>query len=422
MTFHKDLTGTDIHEPKGITAAAADTVYVADGLGGGTWQGIGGSNVVVVNELADLPAASGGFIDLADDTNYVFRGNVNTGTDTIRVGHQSVVTAENFEYPTITYTGTGDMFFGENSSFQIRDCKLDCPNGQVFHMTETGAGGATIFQCDSVRTLNCTKYATFEKLFVQLIVNSSCFNCADGITLIGAVSQILSFRQLALQGTSATFVGIDLTGSTQVLIELVTNVFGGGVGSIGIKGDTGSANVASGFIASVDRCLFAGVTTPLSGVSVDDFRWNFTSNGVVADTMPDALLTLTSNATPTVLSVGVPTLVLGTWIDKRTSHFTNTAAGRATYNGERALTSPMMVSMTLDPVSGTNKSIRACIALNGTPIADSSMAINVSSGDPKQLTIPWQETLNENDYIEVFIENESDSVDVTVIDATFRVR
>jgi hypothetical protein len=35
---HKNLTGADLHEPKGVAAATADHVYVADGAGSGTWQ------------------------------------------------------------------------------------------------------------------------------------------------------------------------------------------------------------------------------------------------------------------------------------------------------------------------------------------------------------------------------------------------
>jgi hypothetical protein len=34
---HKNLSGGDLHEPKGITAAPANSAYVADGLGSGLW-------------------------------------------------------------------------------------------------------------------------------------------------------------------------------------------------------------------------------------------------------------------------------------------------------------------------------------------------------------------------------------------------
>ncbi len=37
---HATLTGSDLHEPKGAASATADSVYVADGAGSGTWEKI----------------------------------------------------------------------------------------------------------------------------------------------------------------------------------------------------------------------------------------------------------------------------------------------------------------------------------------------------------------------------------------------
>lgn len=36
-SLHKNLTGSDLHEPKGVAAADAGTAYIADGAGSGTW-------------------------------------------------------------------------------------------------------------------------------------------------------------------------------------------------------------------------------------------------------------------------------------------------------------------------------------------------------------------------------------------------
>lgn len=38
---HSTLTGSDLHEPKGVAAASANRVYVANGAGSGTWTTIG---------------------------------------------------------------------------------------------------------------------------------------------------------------------------------------------------------------------------------------------------------------------------------------------------------------------------------------------------------------------------------------------
>jgi hypothetical protein len=38
MALHKDLTGAELHEPKGVDSATDGDVYVADGAGSGTWE------------------------------------------------------------------------------------------------------------------------------------------------------------------------------------------------------------------------------------------------------------------------------------------------------------------------------------------------------------------------------------------------
>lgn len=53
---HSTLTGSDLHEPKGVAAAAANKVYVSDGVGSGAWTahstfaGIFGTNYCQVRE------------------------------------------------------------------------------------------------------------------------------------------------------------------------------------------------------------------------------------------------------------------------------------------------------------------------------------------------------------------------------------
>ena len=37
MPAHSALTGTDLHEPKGVAAAASGKTYLSDGLGSGSW-------------------------------------------------------------------------------------------------------------------------------------------------------------------------------------------------------------------------------------------------------------------------------------------------------------------------------------------------------------------------------------------------
>lgn len=40
MALHKNLSGSDIHEPKGIETATAGQAYVSDGAGSGAWTDV----------------------------------------------------------------------------------------------------------------------------------------------------------------------------------------------------------------------------------------------------------------------------------------------------------------------------------------------------------------------------------------------
>lgn len=50
---HSTLTGADLHEPKGVAAAAANTVYTADGVGSGAWS-TGSTLIGITGQVADF--------------------------------------------------------------------------------------------------------------------------------------------------------------------------------------------------------------------------------------------------------------------------------------------------------------------------------------------------------------------------------
>lgn len=57
MAAHKDLTGADLHEPKGASSASAGQVYVADGSGSGAWTDMPSAQVALTRVIADISTA-----------------------------------------------------------------------------------------------------------------------------------------------------------------------------------------------------------------------------------------------------------------------------------------------------------------------------------------------------------------------------
>jgi len=56
-TAHSTLTGADLHEPKGVAAANADQIYIANGSGSGAWTNAD-NNIYLQLELDDVSSAS----------------------------------------------------------------------------------------------------------------------------------------------------------------------------------------------------------------------------------------------------------------------------------------------------------------------------------------------------------------------------
>lgn len=72
-TQHKNIVDADRHEPKGATAAAANTVYISNGAGSGSWLPVvaGNSAEMFINNGATattIPAAADA--TLSTDTDY----------------------------------------------------------------------------------------------------------------------------------------------------------------------------------------------------------------------------------------------------------------------------------------------------------------------------------------------------------------
>ncbi len=421
MVVHNAMTGSELHETKGAAAATKGQVLVASGAGTAAYQALLG-NVVHVNLLSDLPTAAAGKITLLANTTYLLGASVNIGTDFLLFSNGSGIQCLGAFTSTLTYTGTVPMFQGDNANARIKDINLLCAASNVYGWSDSTPGTSIIIITD-VLVIACLAVGVFNDINTLVINGSTVVSCTTGISYTGSSISGTRLSSINFISTSVTFIGLDFTGATLNNVNIDGMVMSGGAGSIGIKGDAGSVNLATDRIGHVSEVQFQGVTTPLSGITIDDVRWNFQQNGDLADTMPDALTSLTANATNTVIAgANTPTLVLGTWTQARASQYATTAAGRITLNSERDVVTPIDATISIEPVSGTNKILRAYIALNGTVITASGLSTHVDVSDPKILTIPWQVNLSKDDFLEVFVENETDAVDILVSDATFRVR
>jgi len=422
MAEHNTLTGASLHEPKGVESSIAGQVYVSDGVGSGNWEFGDATNEVVINSITDFPAASAGVITLAADTRYVIAAAMTT-TDRFVLGANTQITSFSTLSPVFEYTGSGTMFTGVDVSVLIQDIRLNCPNGEVFNFSNVAALNTSIVLIKDVLVNSAAKFGTFTSLVSLVITDTSCFNCTQGFTLAGTGWRVWRMQDIGMISSNAAFVGVDMGVASCAGILFQTSLFTMVAGGVAFKGAAASANVPANNIGRISNMNLPAGGSPLSGITRDDIRWTFKDNDQVQDTMPDGMVSLNSNATATAIAVvNTPVLAAGTFVCERESLFSCTTGGRITYLGERSLTSPVDIVATIEAASGTNKDITIYAAVNGTVVANSAKSNKVGSGDPKNTTVLWQAELNTNDYIEIFVENNTDTTDLLVIDAILRVR
>ncbi len=406
-----DTTDDPAGTSKQATLASLAPLYLAN-------------TTTVINSLTDLPAPSGGVITLAANTNYQLGDDIALGTNRIDASAGNIAwTSTSIFGPTLTYTGTGTLFTVTDASFNIHDTRIVASTGTVFEFTEPVAPGTKIHLITSVQVDAAVKYGTFDDLGSLIVTNSNCLNCADGLTLSGNAWSIVSIDKLALISGSTGFTGIDLGSTVSPDMNFTRLFFVAPATAVGVAGAGSSGNITVGGIGTFRDSAFIAGLTPITGLSVDDIRWAFALNSGLPNTMPDAMLSLNGNATETVITTpGVAVKVLGTWVTERVSQYSGDATGRITYLGERVLTTPIDISVTVRSAGGTNKEIEVFLAINGTVVPNSGKNAKVGQNDPRSVVLFWQEVVSQGDFLEVFIANDTDTVNLIVETAILRVQ
>jgi len=139
------------------------------------------------------------------------------------------------------------------------------------------------------------------------------------------------------------------------------------------------------------------------------------------ETLSYAAVSMTGNSTATTIaSTATPVKAAGTFVlGDVSAEFTASTNGRITHTGplRRYIINALA---TLDVASGSNRQISLFIAKNGT-VVSTKMTDTISAGAPRSLATYIGTELATNDYIEIFVRNESTTDSVTAVNAVLSV-
>jgi len=154
----------------------------------------------------------------------------------------------------------------------------------------------------------------------------------------------------------------------------------------------------------------------------------YTSNGLGSGSwspqlsLSNALMTMRNNSTVTTITAAdTPVLITGAWTEESAGLYDTTVSGRATHLDSRTKVVNIDTSLTLDVSAGT-VDVTAYVYKNGSQIPESERTVSVTSGSTENLILMWQSSMDQTDYIEVYVENNTDDADITVTDAILRIK
>ena len=131
---------------------------------------------------------------------------------------------------------------------------------------------------------------------------------------------------------------------------------------------------------------------------------------------------MNTNAVETVITAtNTPVKVAGLWTIELESQFTATTDGRLTYTGAVPQNMPIAASIRLNQVGPGADTLAAYYAINGVVVASSESISADAASNEHNLPIAWQHSFDPNDFVEIWVENQSDTSNIVVDKAVFRV-
>ena len=385
--------------------------------GDGLWANITGGDIdiddfVFVSAKSDLPTPVSNVITLADNVTYYFTTTVDLLGDRLVGGQNTVILGASSENSRIKSTGLGvgvALFTTEwttpirHITFQDVDTALDI-DGSVNPPLALDWTGVNFLNVPNIGKIDTADNWIYSK---GAFLNSQNLQFDGSHGTIGIDNSIF-----VGSGSAGNILDVLSTATITRRFRLIYSSVVAFGSSVGINVDVSATIPTEGYI--LDTINFSGGGTYLSGVDYTDNKTRFVNSKGIDNTAEIGNYFMTNNATTTTIStVDTPVKVLGTTtanaINQKFTHTDN----RLTYVG--ALIRDFQVTATISLTSGNNKVIGVYVAKNGTVITSSEMYSTTSgSGRAESVTCQTILELNENDYVEIWVENSSNADDVTV--------
>jgi hypothetical protein len=365
--------------------------------------------IVFVSSKGDLPTPISGAINLEDKFTYFFVNEVDLTGDYLVCGVDTTIIGGSSENCRIKSTGLATAMIRSNYSIPIRNITIEA---QLALDLDGSSSPTTAIDWFGVNFTDCTVVGTIAN-YNNFIMTDSAFINSSGLVFDGTFSTIGFTQCLFDNRSTSTSITIPSTATITRRFRIIYSSFVSLSGETSLNISTSATIPVEGYI--LDTVNFSGGGTYNAGVQYNDNKSLFVNCRGIQNSAEIANYYMQNNATLTdILTQGVAVKIAGITtaasINQRFTHTDN----RATYVG--AITRAFKVTAVASVTSATaNKQIGFYVAKNGTVIADSEMYVTTNANNrAESVAIQTITSLATNDYIEIWVENDTDATDVTV--------
>jgi hypothetical protein len=258
--------------------------------------------------------------------------------------------------------------------------------------------------------------------YLDYVVNGTNYKIAynDFVTGLGVTGTIV--QEGAVTGTAI----LDVDGT----INQIRNLENGPGIVTSVSAENG-AKISHNFTANADGLPILLNTTAASptiasivagsGISVQAVN----NGGIEITSIADQIysqVTMQGNSTATTIATqGTAVKVAGTWVVQTESNFTGNTTGRLTYTGSTTEVVSANVSITFSHAGSGSDNLAVYIAKNGSVLTASKLTRAVTGSARANVGTFFNVSMANSDYLEVFVSNDSDTSNITVVDCLFGV-
>jgi len=366
---------------------------------------------VVVDTIEDLPSPVGGVITLADETAYLFVTTIDLLGDRLVGGNNTTILGTSSETSIITSTGLGlgIPLFSSLYTTPIRHVSFSDIDTAI---NIQGDANSAALDWTGVNFVNVPNVGVLNG-GANFIFSKGAFINSKGLLISGSWDTVSSDNSLfSGDGTAGSIIELSSSCIITRRFRIIYSAIIAFSSSVGIEVDALATLPIEGFI--LDTVSFSGGGVYLSGIDSKSIYSNFVNCTNLINTYEFSNIYMNGNATATTFAgVGVPTKILGTTTDNSLSQkFTHTS-NRSTYTGGRTRIFNVS-SVTTIISSSSNDQVGVYVAKNGAVINSSETYITTNASNrAENAFVQTVVELETNDYIEIWVENNSDSSSLT---------